>query len=183
MSGLEVVGVVLGALPLITSAFEYAQSVAKKWNMLSNFNSEHLKVWNDVKDEELMYRLQLQTLLAPLVRDDDTTKDQLETLLLSSQCNAWRDTDLEAALRRRLGVAYERYFGNVDEIETLTWQLLEPLARSSAFRARLSTKVCRTRMLNMYQLPNGFSETAFSAERPDDAEIVHISRTKVQTWK
>jgi hypothetical protein len=141
MSGLEVVGVVLGALPLIVSAFEHAQSLAKKWNLLANFNSENLKVWNDVKDEELMYRLQLQTLLAPLVRDGDMTQDRLEILLLNLQCDAWKDADIEAALRIRLGEAYARYFSNIEGIQTLAWRLLEPLARSSAFRAQMSTKV------------------------------------------
>ena len=141
MSGLEVVGVVLGALPLIISAFEHGQSLAKKWNLLANFNSENLKVWNDVKDEELMYRLQLQTLLAPLVRDGDMTKDRLETLLLSPRSDSWKDADLDAALRRRLGEAYDRYMGNVEEIQALAWQLLEPLARSSAFKAQMSAQV------------------------------------------
>jgi hypothetical protein len=144
MSGLEVVGVVLGALPLIISAFEHAQSLAKKWNLLTNFNSEHLKVWNDVKDEELMYRLQLQTLLAPLVLDGDLTKDRLETLLLSPQSNEWREADLDAALRKRLGEAYDRYLGNVEEIQALTWRLLEPLTRSAAFRTQMNTKVRKT---------------------------------------
>lgn len=142
MSGLEVVGVVLGALPLIISAFEHGQSLAKKWNLVANFNSENLKVWNDVKDEELMYRLQLQTLLAPLVRDGDMTKDRLETLLLSPRSDVWKDADLDAALRKRLGEAYDRYMGNVEEIQALAWRLLEPLARSSAFRAQMSNKVC-----------------------------------------
>ena len=144
MSGLEIVGVVLGALPLIISAFEHSQSLAKKWNLLANFNSENLKVWNDVKDEELMYRLQLQTLLAPLVRDGDMTKDRLETLLLSPRSDVWKDADLDAALRKRLGDTYDRYMGNVEEIQALTWRLLEPLARSSAFRAQISNKVCMT---------------------------------------
>ena len=141
MSGLEVVGVVLGALPLIISAFEHGQSLAKKLDLLTNFNSENLKIWNDVKDEELMYRLQLQTILAPLVRDGDLTKDRLETLLLNPRSDIWKDADLDAALRRRLGEAYDRYMGNVEEIQTLAWRLLEPLARSSAFRAQLSTQV------------------------------------------
>jgi hypothetical protein len=144
MSGLEVVGVVLGALPLIISAFEHAQSLAKKWNLLTNFNSEHLKVWNDVKDEELMYRLQLQTLLVPLVLDGDLTKDRLETLLLSPQSNQWREADLDAALRKRLGEAYDRYLGNVEEIQALAWRLLEPLTRSAAFRTQMNTKVRKT---------------------------------------
>ena len=144
MSGIEVVGIVLGALPLIISAFEHAQSFAKKWDLLANFNSENLKVWNDIKDEELMYRLQLQILLAPLVRDGDLTKDRLELLLLSPQSDAWREADLDAAIRERLGEAYDRYFGNIEEIQVLAWRLLEPLTRSSAFRTQMSNKVRRT---------------------------------------
>ena len=136
MSGLEVVGIVLGALPLIISAFEHGQSLAKKWNLLANFNSENLKVWNDVKDEELMYRLQLQTLLAPLIRDGDMTRDRLDILLLNPRGDVWKDADLDAALRKRLGEAYDRYMGNVEEIQALAWRLLEPLARSSASRIR-----------------------------------------------
>jgi hypothetical protein len=141
MSGLEVVGVVLGALPLIISAFEHGQSFAKRWDLLANFNSENLKLWNDVKDEELMYRLQLQTLLAPLVHDDDMTQGRLETLVLSPHCDAWKDTDIDAALKKRLGGAYERYIGNVEEIQALAWRLLEPLARSLTFRAQMNTQV------------------------------------------
>jgi hypothetical protein len=152
MSGLEVVGVVLGALPLIVSAFEHGQSLANKWGLLANFNSENLKVWNDVKDEELMYRLQLQTLLAPLVRDGDLTKDRLETLLLNPECGAWRESDLNNALRKRLGEAYERYLGNVEEIQALSWRLLEPLARSSAFKAQMSTKVRYNWVVNYFAL-------------------------------
>ena len=141
MSGIEIVGIVLGALPLIITAFEHLQSFAKKWDQLANFNSENLKVWNDIKDEALMYRLQLQTLLAPLVRDGDLTKDRLETLLLSPKSDAWREADLDAAMRNRLGEAYDRYFGNVEEIQTLAWRLLEPLTRNSAFRIQMSTQV------------------------------------------
>jgi hypothetical protein len=59
MGDLEVLGVVLGALPLIISVFEDLQSWSSKMNLLGNFNSEHLRVWSDVKDEELIYRLEL----------------------------------------------------------------------------------------------------------------------------
>jgi hypothetical protein len=146
MSGIEVVGIVLGALPLIISAFEHSQVLAKRLNLLSNFQEQHLKFWNDIKDEELMYRLQLQTLLGPLVRDGDLTKDRLEMLLLNPQSDLWREADLEAALRVRLGGAHDRYFSNVEEIQALAWLLLEPFTQRSAFRTHMSTKVRRTRM-------------------------------------
>lgn len=99
-----------------------------------------------------MYRLQLQTLLAPLVRGGDMTKDRWETLLLSPQSDVWKDADLDAALKRRLGEAYDRYMGNVEEIQKLASELLEPLARSSAFRAQRSTQVRCVRATNQCEL-------------------------------
>jgi len=152
MSGFEAIGIVLGALPLIISAFEHGQSLAKKWGLLDNFNVENLKVWNDIRDEEIMYRSQLRTLLAPLVWNGDLTKDCLETLMVNPQSDAWREPDLEVALRKRLGEGYDRYFGNIEEIQALAWRLLEPLARSSVFKAQMSTKVRSVRATNQYEL-------------------------------
>jgi hypothetical protein len=152
MSGLEVIGVVLGALPLIISAFEHGQSLAKKWNLLENFTAENRKVWNDIRDEALMYRLQLKILLAPLVWDGDLENDRLEALMLSPQSNAWREPDVEAALKKRLGEAYDRYIGNVEEIQALAWRLLEPFAQSPAFRAQISNKVRSLRLMNGCEL-------------------------------
>jgi hypothetical protein len=182
MSGLEVVGVVLGALPLIISGFEHGQSLFKKWNRLANFNSENLKVWNDVKDEELMYRLQLQTLLTPLVRDGDMTKDRLETLLLNPRCDAWKDADIDTALRRRLGEAYDRYIGNVEEIQTLAWRLLEPLARSSTFQTQMSTQVRSIQVTYQCELSNGSIEPELRSKGPNDAQIICASPREVQIW-
>lgn len=150
MSGLAVVGIVLGALPLIISAFEHAQSLAKKWNLLNNFNAEHLKVWNDVKDEELMYRLQLQTLLSPLVRNGDLAEDRLETLLSNPQSDAWKEPDLDTALKKRLGEAHDRYFGNVEDIQVLAWRLLEPFTQSPTFRTKMQAMVRSSWVVYLY---------------------------------
>jgi hypothetical protein len=75
MSGLEVTGIVLGALPLIISALENLRDGASRIGRLINFNVEYSKTWGEVEDEELMYRMQLKRLLKPLVRDDILTDD------------------------------------------------------------------------------------------------------------
>jgi hypothetical protein len=59
MSGLEVAGIVLGALPLIICALENLRDGASRLGRLINFNAEYSKTWGEVEDEELMYRLQM----------------------------------------------------------------------------------------------------------------------------
>lgn len=138
MSGLEVAGIVLGALPLIISALESLRDGASRLGRLIKFNAEYSKTWGEVEDEELMYRLQLKRLLKPLVRDDVLADDDLEVLLLDPSADSWKEPDLDNALRERLGESYERYFANVDAIQVLAWEILQPLVQSSAFQERIN---------------------------------------------
>jgi hypothetical protein len=138
MSGLEVAGIVLGALPLIIYALENLRDGASRLGRLINFNAEYSKTWGEVEDEELMYRLQLKRLLKPLVRDDVLTDDDLEALLLDASANSWKEPDLDNALKARLGESYDRYIANVEDIQTLAWEILRPLVQSSAFQERIN---------------------------------------------
>jgi hypothetical protein len=137
MSGFEVAGIVLGALPLIIFALENLRDGASRLGRLVNFNAEYHKLWGEVEDEELMYRLQLKKLLKPLVRDDVLANDDLEALLLDPCADSWREPDLEKALKARLGEAYGRYLANVRDIQRLAWDMLQPLVQSSTFQQRI----------------------------------------------
>jgi hypothetical protein len=101
MSGLEVAGIVLGALPLITFALENLRDGSSRLGRLVNFNAEYSKIWGEVEDEELMYRLQLKRLLKPLVRDDILTDDNLEAFLLDPSADSWKEPDFDNALTSR----------------------------------------------------------------------------------
>jgi hypothetical protein len=138
MSGLEVAGIVLGALPLIIFALENLRDGASRLGRLISFNAEYSKTWGEVEDEELMYRLQLKRLLKPLVRDDILTDDDLEALLLDPSADSWKEPDLDNALKARLGESYDRYIANVEDIQTLVWEILRPLVQSSAFQKRIN---------------------------------------------
>lgn len=138
MSGLEVAGIVLGALPLIISALENLRDGASRLGRLIKFKAEYSKTWGEVEDEELMYRLQLKRLLKPLVRDDVLADDNLEVLLLDPTADLWKEPDLDNAVRARLGESYERYFANVEDIQMLAWEILGPLVQSSAFQERIN---------------------------------------------
>lgn len=140
MHGLEVITTVLGALPLIASVYESLRLWSAQRGILHNFNKEHRNVWGNVQDGELLYRLQVQKLLAPLMGDYRLTEGGLETFLLSPQSGVW-NTDLDAALRKRLGHSYDRYLGHVEDLQLLAWRLLQPLIGGSNFKEKIERSV------------------------------------------
>lgn len=137
MSGLEVAGIVLGALPLIIYGFEHLRDGASRLGRIVNFNAEFHRLWGEVEDEELMYRLQLKILLKPLVKDGTLAEDELEELMLSPDHDLWRDADVDDALRERLGESYDRYVANLTDIQALAWQIIQPLLQSPVLKQRL----------------------------------------------
>jgi hypothetical protein len=144
MSGFEIAGIVLGALPLIVYAFENLRDGASRLDRLVHFKEEYSKTWGEVEDEELMYRLQLLKLLRPLVNDGVLAKTELDALLLDTTSDAWKEPDLTIALKQRLGEAYQRYIANLEDIQQLAWQILQPLVQSSAFRQRINVDKVRS---------------------------------------
>lgn len=133
MSGFEIVGVALGALPLVVLAFENLRDTFRRVHLLANFNEENLNVYSEAKTEELLLRQQLRKLLAPLVHCNTLDEIELESLMLDSNNKLWADPDVATALRIRLGESHSRYLEIVEEIHSLAWQLLESLAKSSEF--------------------------------------------------
>ena len=123
---------------LIISALENLRDGASGLGRLVKFNAEYSETRGEVEDEELMYRLQLKRLLKPLVRDDVLTNDNLEMLLLYPGADSWKEPDLDDALRARLSESYDRYYANVEDIQTLAWEILRPLVQSSAFQERVN---------------------------------------------
>lgn len=140
MSGLEVAGIVLGAIPLIIYGLEHLKDGASRLGRLVNFNAEYHKIWGEVEDEELMYRLQLKNLLKPLVSDGVIADDELDELMLNTNSDLWRDEDIDKALRKRLGESYERYVANLTEIQVLAWQIIQPLLQSPVLQRQLKSQ-------------------------------------------
>lgn len=133
MSGFEIVGVALGALPLVVLAFENLRDTYRRLHLLANFNDENLDVYSEAKTEELLLRQQMRLLLTPLVQCNTLDGVELESLMLDPGDDLWADPDVSAALQRRLGESHSRFLGIVEEIHSLAWHLLESLAKSAGF--------------------------------------------------
>lgn len=147
MSGIEVVGVVLAVFPLIISILEHKRDIASCHGLLANFMTEYSKAWNDLRDEELVFRLQLRKLLLPLVTDKALVQEELEAFMLDAGGHLWKDADVQAALQKRLGESHDRYMETIQELQALGWRVLKPLTQSPAFAKLLDKVSARPRRL------------------------------------
>ena len=111
MSGFEVVGIVLGAIPLLISGLEhYADGIRTMENM---WNYE--EVVNHLSHELLLaegiFRHSCDELLLPILPDDQASK------LLGGQAPDWNDPLLGNLLRTQLGSDFPTYIRAVRILE------------------------------------------------------------------
>lgn len=124
MSGIEIIGLVLGAFPLAVSALEHYRDACKTLGLLRNFEAEWRKTLNDIKDEQLSFTLTLKVLVLPLVEDEELDETDLETLLADPTCAKWKEDDVDKAMHHRLGSSHGRFMEIALELQALIWQLL-----------------------------------------------------------
>lgn len=167
MSGFEVAGVLLGAFPLLISAFEHYRDVAKVANLLTNFEAEYRRSWNDAKDEELAFRLTIKRLILPLVNDEAIEGDDVEGLLADPGGPAWGSVDVGDALRARLGEAFGRYVDIMEGLQGCVLKLLDSLGvKRKRFQDKLN-KMSGSSVSERSSLGNAHRPADGSEEQPD----------------
>ncbi|GAP83971.1 putative mitochondrial ATP synthase gamma subunit-like protein [Rosellinia necatrix] len=112
MSGLEVIGVVLGSIPLLVSALEsYKDGIGTIRRI-----RHHAKVMSNLSaalsTEEAILRNTCETLLGGIVHPKDMTP-----LLEIPFGPLWRDPEIEARVERRLGHTLEEFMALVRSME------------------------------------------------------------------
>ena len=144
MSGLEVVGLLLGTFPLIISALEHYENMHRAIGLLTRFESEYRKTVDDVKDEQLLLRLSLEELLLPLTKGVSLESGDLEALISDPTGPGWKDEDVVGALKERLGTTYERFMEIASSLHALTSRLLGTLISDKPeLQAKLRAKMVR----------------------------------------
>jgi hypothetical protein len=122
MSGLEVAGVVLGALPLVISALEhYANGIhtAKRyWRYKLELKSLILQI----DTERGIFINTLEQLLGGLVRIEHMTE-----FLSNPGGEAWQDAEIDLKLRDRLRSVYSIYLANVSGMKRSLEMIMEKL--------------------------------------------------------
>ncbi|CAI6341287.1 unnamed protein product [Periconia digitata] len=105
MSGLEVAGVVLGAIPLVISALEHYGDGIRTMKNMRNYAIVFDDYSTQLDASIGIYTNTCYELLGPLNLPDS----QMKALLSERRAEAWADKDLQVALKSRLGDNHHRY--------------------------------------------------------------------------
>ena len=113
MSGIELAGLVLGALPLLLAGLQfYAEGIAvtkQYWKYREEVNS----LRDDLKAENAVYQNSIETLLLGVVDAKD-----VEEFLTNSGGDLWKASSFERKLKKRLSTSYDPYFSTILRLRT-----------------------------------------------------------------
>ncbi|KAM5360716.1 hypothetical protein ACJA88_014727 [Fusarium oxysporum] len=127
MSGIEIIGVVLGAFPIAVMALEKYSKLATSVNLFYSIRSEHKRCLDDLTYHQILFKIHLRRLLLPLAVDDD----KIDELLDNPGGTKWKEKSIDDVLKRRMKDAYLPYFGYVKEMARVMNDLNQRLALDS----------------------------------------------------
>lgn len=122
MSGFEVVGVILGGLPLIISCLEHYTNGVKKITAALGAVAEFKRVSRKLRAQEQVFRNTLELLILDCI---DIGMQQVLMHDLGGQ--EWQRPEIEEALKSRLQKSYSTYAEHVKSIEQSILKLRESL--------------------------------------------------------
>ncbi|MCJ1467892.1 hypothetical protein MMC07_006517 [Pseudocyphellaria aurata] len=105
MSGFEVVGIVLGAIPLLMSALKHYSDALSTIKYINGYDTVFDTIHISFVASLSIYMNSCETLLSPLIPLDN----ELHELLEKHDARAWENVELGKSLRERLGQNYNPY--------------------------------------------------------------------------
>jgi hypothetical protein len=122
MSGLEVVGVVLGSIPLIISALEHYRdgvSTIQRWR---RYERERQSLVRSLKTERVKMHNICEKLLVGLV-----SPSQVQAMIQSPFGTLWQEDAVKRKIRARLGDSIEVFESNVEEMRDAMYEMMQRL--------------------------------------------------------
>ncbi|WPH03870.1 Hypothetical protein R9X50_00675300 [Acrodontium crateriforme] len=123
MSGIEVVGLLLGVFPLCISAMEHYEQEKRVLGTFWRIRKSHRKDLGKLKDCQLKFKLNMKELLLPLLLDDVIDRVEYEQLLADPGGPGWKDESVDEALANRLSESHQRYLEILDEFSETMMKL------------------------------------------------------------
>jgi hypothetical protein len=135
MSGLEVAGVVLGALPLVISALEHYVAGVNTAKRFWRYKSELRSLILQIETERGIFLNTLEQLLEGVVRIEN-----MDEFLSDPGGGPWRDPSVEFKLRERLRGVYKVYLDNVNGMAQSMGKIMAKLALDAEGKVRWSVR-------------------------------------------
>ncbi|KAE9372484.1 hypothetical protein N431DRAFT_483268 [Stipitochalara longipes BDJ] len=126
MSGIEVVGLLLGVIPLVISAMEHYKEGIDIITDIRNYRSTLKSLKTKLSIQEELYRGTLQRLLLSELSPLEVHALFPEPGVKGSSAS-WGTKDIEDKLRRKLGVKYDIFMAVVADMNRIMEELMEKL--------------------------------------------------------
>jgi len=123
MSGIEIAGILLGALPLIISGLEHWRDVARVGGFWWRVRKEHTACLREVQYHAIIYRRNLKELLLPIADDSP----EVTALISDPGGKGWSNKILQDRLEKRLLDSYNLYVEIIGEMNAAAEELREEL--------------------------------------------------------
>ena len=126
MSGVEILGLILGIIPILQIGLHQAQS--RKSKILIKYHQALADFCRDLHVEEARIRSTCERLLSPLVDEDE-----LADLLDNPDGKGWKDKQLQIKLKDRLGdKCYDTYLKTLQRLGAALLTLKHEIGESGS---------------------------------------------------
>lgn len=136
MSGIEVAGLVMGALPLLAQGVKMLEGQLETLSLWRKFPTKFPQMIENIIDQAVEFDLNMKILIEPL----DIDPERKAKLLRSAQSTAeWKDPELKVLLMARIGYDYlSRIIRMIRRIEEIVRELLGILPIKNGLVSRIS---------------------------------------------
>ncbi|KAF3195663.1 hypothetical protein TWF225_000059 [Orbilia oligospora] len=114
MSGIEIAGLVLGAVPLVIAALEHYEDIIGPAKSFVKFKGELGRAIRELRNYHTLFEQSIEVLLRPV-----TTDQELNEMIDNTKSKLWEDPSIEKDLRENLGRAYTPYMETVNQIQKI----------------------------------------------------------------
>ena len=112
MSGIEIAGLVLGAISLLISAIEHYNNGLEPIKVFWMWQGKLSETRSSLLQQYTSYTMTLQLLLK-----DITDNEELDNIISNPGSDLWKNLDIEERIRAKLVVAYTSYLDIIREIK------------------------------------------------------------------
>ncbi|KAI9668924.1 MAG: hypothetical protein M1829_005236 [Trizodia sp. TS-e1964] len=126
-TGIEIAGLLLGAMPLVISALENYEKMLDPVKAMFNYGSELSRATRVLDNSYTSYKQSMQLLLAP-----GTEKEKLHIMMKNTDSEYWKETEIVEALQERLGTSYKSYMWTLKEIDIVIMYIAKHISIEGA---------------------------------------------------
>ncbi|EER25963.1 hypothetical protein D8B26_008293 [Coccidioides posadasii str. Silveira] len=112
-TGVEIAGLVLGSIPLVISALENYENLLDPTKAFLKYRGQLSRATRELVNQYTSYEQSMQILLSPI-----TDPQELLDMMENANSELWRDKEIEAALRKKLGRSYPACMRTIRDIES-----------------------------------------------------------------